>query len=128
MSSAVLASSAKRAATLGSEARELSSSNCPRRISLICAAFLLINGCPFYFAGQQPAHRADDAVIGHQPLELLAGVLAAAIGMMQHVQIVSQKTTEATRSEVHHHLVVLQSLPAPYRTQIPDADCHLQVV
>src|SRR5258707_1256224 len=55
MSSAVLASSAKRAATLGSEARELSASNCPRRISLICAAFLLMNGCPFYFAGQQPA-------------------------------------------------------------------------
>ena len=29
------------------------------------------------------AHRADDAVIGHQALELLAGVLAAAIGVMQ---------------------------------------------
>jgi len=29
------------------------------------------------------AHRADDAVIGHQPLELLAGVLAATIGVMQ---------------------------------------------
>jgi hypothetical protein len=28
------------------------------------------------------AHRTDDAVIGHQPLELLAGVLAAAIGVM----------------------------------------------
>src|SRR5712664_2852515 len=47
MSSAVLPSSAKRAATLGSEARELSASNCPRRISLIYAAFLLMNGCPF---------------------------------------------------------------------------------
>ena|SRR6266436_2331195 len=41
----VLASSRKRAATLGSEARELSASNCSRRISLICAAFLLMNGC-----------------------------------------------------------------------------------
>jgi len=29
------------------------------------------------------AHRTDDTVIGHQLLELLAGVLAAAIGMMQ---------------------------------------------
>jgi hypothetical protein len=28
------------------------------------------------------AHRTDDAVIGHQPLELLADVLAAAIGVM----------------------------------------------
>ena len=27
------------------------------------------------------AHRADDAVVGHQPLELLAGVLAAAVGV-----------------------------------------------
>ena len=29
------------------------------------------------------AHRAGDAVVGHQPLELLAGVLAALIGVMQ---------------------------------------------
>ena len=29
------------------------------------------------------AHRADDAVVGHQPLELLAGVLAATVRMMQ---------------------------------------------
>src|SRR5438132_13362669 len=28
------------------------------------------------------AHRTDDAVIGHQLLELLAGVLAATVGMM----------------------------------------------
>jgi hypothetical protein len=31
----------------------------------------------------RPAHRAGDAVIGHQALELLAGVLTAAIGVMQ---------------------------------------------
>src|SRR5207302_10321087 len=29
------------------------------------------------------AHRTDDAVIGHQLLELLAGILAATVGMMQ---------------------------------------------
>ena len=29
------------------------------------------------------AHRADDAMIGHQPLELFAGVLAAPVGMVQ---------------------------------------------
>jgi hypothetical protein len=29
------------------------------------------------------AHRTDDAVISHEPLELLASVLAAAIGVMQ---------------------------------------------
>ena len=29
------------------------------------------------------AHGTDDAVIGHQPLELLAGVLAATVGVMQ---------------------------------------------
>jgi hypothetical protein len=29
------------------------------------------------------AHRADDAVISHQSLKLLAGVLAATIGVMQ---------------------------------------------
>ena len=29
------------------------------------------------------AHRADDTMIGQQPLELLAAVLAAAIGVMQ---------------------------------------------
>ncbi len=28
-------------------------------------------------------HRADDAMVGHEPLELLAGVLAAAVRMMQ---------------------------------------------
>src|SRR3977135_1439299 len=30
-----------------------------------------------------PAHAANDAAVGHQPLELLAGVLAALIGVMQ---------------------------------------------
>jgi hypothetical protein len=30
-----------------------------------------------------PAHRAGDAVVGHQPLELLAGILAARVGVMQ---------------------------------------------
>ena len=30
-----------------------------------------------------PAHRAGDAAVGHQPLELLAGILAALIGVMQ---------------------------------------------
>ena len=31
----------------------------------------------------RPAHRADDTVVRHQPLELFAGVLAATVGMMQ---------------------------------------------
>jgi hypothetical protein len=34
-------------------------------------------------AASRSAHRADDAMVGHEPLELLAGVLAAAIGVMQ---------------------------------------------
>jgi hypothetical protein len=32
---------------------------------------------------RKPLYRADDAVIGYQSRELLAGVLAAAIGVMQ---------------------------------------------
>ena len=31
----------------------------------------------------RPAHRTDDTVVSHQPLELIAGVLASAIGVMQ---------------------------------------------
>lgn len=31
----------------------------------------------------RPAHGAGDAVVGHQPLELLAGILTATVRMMQ---------------------------------------------
>ena len=45
------------------------------------------------------AHRADDAVVGHQPLELFAGVLAAAIGVMQ------QRIRLAPPPDRHHQSV-----------------------
>ena len=44
-------------------------------------------------------HRADDAVVGHQPLELLAGVLAAAIGVMQ------QRIGFASSPDRHHQSI-----------------------
>ena len=39
--------------------------------------------CALRVRSSGTAHRTDDAVIGHQLLELLAGLLAAAVGMMQ---------------------------------------------
>jgi len=45
------------------------------------------------------AHRADSAVIGHQLLELLAGVPAAAIGVMQ------QRVGLTAAPDCHHQRV-----------------------
>src|SRR5438046_7694002 len=56
------------------------------------------------------AHRTDDAVIGHQLLELLAGVLAATVGMMQ-------QRIGFTPSPDRHHLH--DPPPAPSKHLIP---------
>jgi hypothetical protein len=43
------------------------------------------------------AHRTDDAVIGHQPLELFAGVLATTIGMRRpDMQVPIELAVEST--------------------------------
>jgi hypothetical protein len=53
------------------------------------------------------AHGADDAMIGHQLLELLAGVLAATVGVMQQrVRLASppDRHHQGIRDELCRHL------------------------
>ena len=61
------------------------------------------------------AHRTDDAMIGHQALELLASVLAAAIGVMQ------QRVGFASAPDCHHQ-GVRDELPRHRRAHRPADD------
>jgi hypothetical protein len=73
----------------------------PRPIGFACGALGLqrreeaLHRC-IVTAMTRPAHRAGDAMIGHQPLELLAGVLAATI------RVVQQRAGISAPPDCHH--------------------------
>ena len=52
-----------------------------------------------------PAHRTIDAIVGHEPLELLACVLAAAVGVIQQGAREPARSPSTTcRDELRAHL------------------------
>jgi hypothetical protein len=59
------------------------------------------------------AHRTDDAVIGHQLLELLAGVLAAAVGIMQQRIGLPRRQIAITRASVTSCAVIAALIDQP---------------
>ena len=70
-----------------------------------------------------PAHRAVDAIVGHQPLELLAGVLAAAIGVMQKgVGLASppDRHQQRVRDKLRRHLRFHRPADNAAREEIDD--------
>src|SRR3954469_6130368 len=69
------------------------------------------------------AHRADDTVIGHQPLELLTGVLATAVGMMQErIGLASSpdRHDQSTGDELCRHRCAHRPTDYTPREQIDD--------
>ncbi len=76
----------------------------------------------------RPAHRACHAVVGHQPLELLARILAALVRVVQQgigLPTPPDRHHECVGDELSGHGVTHRPADHPAREQVDD-DCDVQ--